>query len=135
MQPVAADALEASLGRVRLATLGLLATCAILAWANRSETSDLPPALERLVVPVSLAITVGIFVVRQVAIRARGRSRLRALLATYLLSGGLGVLGALLALAGDDGSRGAALALAGAIFALGTAPGLGLRGAPSKPKR
>ena len=118
--------LESSLGRVRWAVLGTLIVCAGVALLHRTDTPRLPARLEGLATPLSIALALGVFVVRQVAARATGRARVRALLATYALSAALGLFGAGLALAGDDGSRGALFALAGAIFTLGTPPGLGL---------
>lgn len=134
MLPPEATALAASVARLRWATLALLIVCAVVALLHRAEASSLAPSLETLVTPVSLALAVGIFVVRQIAGRATGRARVRALLATYLLSAALGVFGAFLALLGDDGSRGALFALGGAIFTVGTPPGLGL-GAASLRRR
>lgn len=129
MAPADVPALEASLGRVRFATLGVLAVCAVMALLHRTDAPTLPPGLERLATPLSLGLAVTIFIARQVAGGARGRTRLRAILATYLLSAGLGLFGALLAVCGDDGSRGALFAFGAAIFTLGTPPGLGLAGA------
>ncbi len=121
-----ATGLASALGRVRWATVGMLALCAVLSLLRSRDESDLAPSLQGIVTPIALAIALGILVARQVAVRARSpQSRFRALLAVYVLCGALGVFGTFLAFAGDDGSRGALFALGGAIFALGSPPGFG----------
>lgn len=123
-------ALEASLRRLRWTTIGTLGVCALLSWLQTRETSSLPPALAAAALPVAIVLAAGIMAARQVALRAQApRTRLYALLTTYLSCIALGVFGAVLSFAGDDGSRGALFALGGAIFTLGSPPGLGRPGA------
>jgi FtsH-binding integral membrane protein len=120
----AAPELTASLGRVRWATAATLVVCALVSWLQGPAVSALSPAVAPLVTPIAILFAVGIMGARQLALRsAAPRTRLYALLTTYLLCAGLGVFGVALVLAGDEGTRGALYALGAAIFCIGSPPG------------
>ncbi len=126
MQGDGVSSIESALGRVRFAVLATLVVCAAVAWLARDRPGPLPDALATVATPLSVAIAIGIFVARQIATRAQGAARVRALLAVYVLSELLGLFGVVLVLLGDGDSRGLLFALGGAIFTLGTPPGLGI---------
>ncbi len=121
--PGSAPELLASLARVRWTVLGLLALCAAMSWLRDRETSELPSTLAAAAMPLGIGIGFAIVAARIMTQRSRSaRTRFYSLLATYLLSAALGVLGVCLTLLGDDGSRGALFAIGGAVFTLGSPP-------------
>lgn len=114
-------ALHASLRRTRLTVLALLAVCALLSLLRSNVPSTLAPYWEERALYAALVVAGGILVARQLAVHTRDlRTRVRAIVAAWLLGGLLGVLGAGIALVGGDGRRGALYALAGAIFTVGS---------------
>lgn len=132
----AARALGEALRRVRWSVVALLVLCAGVIAAQAAGGGVLPaPALERSLLALALGLAIGSIFTRQLAavLRVAPRTRLRLLLASYLLAGGIGLVG--VASARLEGDRGRALlyVCAGAIFALRSAslpPGARRAGTP-----
>jgi hypothetical protein len=125
--------LARGVNRVRRGVLGIVAVSGLLLFTRgTADPTPLAAATDAGVTTVVVCLALGAIVLRQVASRraAAPRTRVRALVGTYLCAGALALTGLALGLATGDRRRGLAYALAAAIFSLGR-PGLA---APALPK-
>ena len=116
----AGDPLQPSLRRVRLCVLALLAVCAaVIATQSGGDPQDLAPRVDRLLL-TALGLALASIFARQLATAPKAGLRARVWLAltSYLLAGGIGLVGVTAVQLGSDRARGLLYVCAGAIFAL-----------------
>jgi peptidoglycan/LPS O-acetylase OafA/YrhL len=114
--------LARGVNRVRFGVLGIVAASGLLLFARPAgEPTPLPATLDAGVTTAVVCLAFGAILLRQVAARrtAEPRTRVRALVATYVCAGAITLCGLATGLATGDRKRGLAYALAGAIFSLG----------------
>ncbi len=119
--------LARGVNRVRLGALGIAAACGLLLFARPAgEPTPLPANIDSGITTGVICLAVGAILLRQVAGRrsAEPRTRVRALVATYVCAGAIAFAGLGMGLATGDHTRGLLYALAGVIFSLGR-PGFG----------
>jgi hypothetical protein len=125
--------LSRAVQRLRLAVLVTLALAGLVAAAAGGGAPPRSGAFGRSeALYAGLALAAAAIFVRQRALnpRATPRQRLRALLVTFLLGGGLGLVGVAAALLAGERTQGLGFVVAGALFVLG-APRVARPGDPS----
>ena len=130
----ALEAQRASLGRLRLGVLALLAGCAVVGFVHGDAgASAADPQLSTALTVLAVLVGLGSVFARHFASlpSVPAPSRARWSLLTYLCAGALGPVGLAVTFLLGEGTRGLLYAAVGALFAIRTPPHF-TAGAPTR---